>query len=105
MLKCALQKKYETRELKSLSKNIGLIVLLGLLALIYIANSHKAERKLRDISRLKKEVADAKAKFQLVKSQNTYNTTQSQLKKQLESEGLKINLDKPILLSPETDDN
>lgn len=88
--------------LKKISKNIGFILLLTLLGLIYIANAHKAERKLRKISKLKKEVNEAKANYQQVKSENTFNTTQSQLSKRLESEGLKINTQSPILIDPET---
>ena len=88
--------------LKKISKNIGFILLLTLLGLIYIANAHKAERKLRKISKLKKEVNEAKANYQQVKSENTFNTTQSQLSKRLESEGLKINTQSPIVIDPET---
>ena len=76
--------------------------MLTLLGLIYIANAHKAERKLRKISKLKKEVNEAKANYQQVKSENTFNTTQSQLSKRLESEGLKINTQSPIVIDPET---
>jgi len=89
--------------LKNFSKNIGFILLLTLLGLIYIANAHKGERKLRKISTLKKEVKDAKANYQQVKSENTYNTTQSQLIKKLKSEGLKINSETPILIDPKTE--
>lgn len=74
---------------------------MTLLGLVYIANAHRGERKLRKISKLKKEVEDAKANFQDVKSENTYNTTESQLIKKLETQGLKINTDSPILINPE----
>ncbi len=84
--------------LKSISKNIGFILLLTLLGLIYIANAHKGERKLRKISKLKKEVNDAKAIYQAVKSENTFNTTESELIKKLETQGLKINTESPILI-------
>ena len=71
---------------------------MTLLGLIYIANAHKGERKLRKISKLKKEVNDAKAIYQAVKSENTFNTTESELIKKLETQGLKINTESPILI-------
>lgn len=84
--------------LKNISKNMGFILLLTVLALVYISNAHKGERKLRKISKLKKEVDDAKAMYQAVKSENTYNTTESELIKKLEAQGLKINSESPILI-------
>ena len=75
-------------------------MLLTLLALFYIANAHRGERKLRKISELKKEVEDAKSNFQEVKSDNTYTSTESQLIKKLGTQGFKLNTDSPILLDP-----
>ena len=84
--------------LKGISKNIGFILFVTLLGLVYIANAHRGERKLRRISKLKKEVNDAKAMYQSVKSENTYNTTESELIKKLQAQGLKINTEAPILI-------
>lgn len=87
--------------MRNISKNIGFILLLTMLGLLYIANAHRGERKLRQISKLKKEVEDAKANYQDVKSETTYNTTESQLIKKLESQGLKMNTESPILINPD----
>jgi len=75
-------------------------LLLTLLGLLYIANAHRGERKLRKINKLRKEVNDAKANYQEVKSETTYNTTESQLIKKLEPQGLKMNTETPILIKP-----
>lgn len=87
--------------MRNISKNMGFILLLTLLGLLYIANAHRGERKLRKINQLRKEVDDAKANFQEVKSETTYNTTESQLIKKLEPQGLKMNTETPILIKPE----
>jgi len=87
--------------MRNISKNMGFILLLTLLGLLYIANAHRGERKLRKINKLRKEVDDAKANFQEVKSETTYNTTESQLIKKLEPQGLKMNTETPILIKPE----
>lgn len=86
--------------MKNISKHVGFILLLAALGLFYIANVHRGERKLRRIAKLKKEVENAKSDFQEIKSGNTYNTTESQLKKKLEAEGLKVNKEAPILIDP-----
>ena len=80
---------------------MGFILLLTLLGLLYIANANRGERKLRKINKLRKEVNDAKANYQEVKSETTYNTTESQLIKKLEPQGLKMNTETPILIKPE----
>lgn len=84
-----------------ISRHIGFILLVAGLCLIYIANAHRGERKLRKIASLKKEVEDAKSSFQEVKSANTYNSTESQLMKKLGEDGLTVNTDAPILINPE----
>ena len=84
--------------MRNISKHVGFILLLTVLGLLYIANVHRGERKLRRIAKLKKEVESAKSDFQEIKSGNTYSTTESQLKKRLESEGLKVNEEAPILI-------
>lgn len=84
-----------------ISRHIGFIMLIAVLCLIYIANAHRGERKLRKISSLKKEVQDSKSIYQEVKSENTYNSTETQLLKKLEDKGLKINTKSPILLKPQ----
>lgn len=87
--------------MRNISKNMGFILLLTLLGLLYISNAHRGERKLRKINKLRKEVNDAKANYQEVKSETTYNTTESQLIKKLEPQGLKMNTETPILIKPE----
>lgn len=84
--------------MKNISKHVGFILLLTLLGLIYIANAHNGERKLRKISKLRKQVDSAKSDYQAIKSDNTYNTTESQLKKKLEEQGLNINEEAPIVI-------
>ncbi len=72
--------------------------MLTLLGVIYIANAHQAERKLRKISHLEKEVEDAKSEYQEVKSDIIFKCTESQLAKNLEGKGLKKNESAPIMI-------
>lgn len=82
-------------------KHTGFIVLLTLLSVLYIYNTHCAERKLRKIAVLKKSVEDSKSHFQEVKSDINYRCTESQLAKLLENKGLQKNEEAPILLKAE----
>jgi len=83
------------------TKYFGFILLLTLMGVVYIANTHQAERKMRKIEKLKKSVEDAKSKCQIVKSDMTFKCTESQLAKRLLSQGLKINAESPILINSE----
>ena len=85
--------------MRNASKHIGFILLLSLLAIVYIANTHRAERKLRKINKLQKSVDDAKSRYQIVKSANTYNSTESQLADELKGDGMKINSESSIVIS------
>ncbi|NNE25875.1 MAG: hypothetical protein HKN09_03445 [Saprospiraceae bacterium] len=82
--------------MKNISKHLSFILLLTLLGVIYIANAHQAERKLRKISKMERLVEDAKSEYQEVKSDIIYKCTESQLAKALEEKGLKKNQEAPL---------
>ncbi len=88
--------------MKIILKNTGFIILLTLLSVVYIFNTHTAERKLRSISALGKEVEDAKSQYQEVKSDINFQCTESQLAKLLERDGLKKNDKAPVLIDSES---
>ncbi len=85
--------------MKFFLKHTRFIVLLAALGVVYISNAHHAERKLRVINKLQKEVADAKAKYQKVKSEINYESTESQMARALNKKGLKRNTTAPVLLN------
>lgn len=87
--------------MKAILKNTGFILLITLLGIVYIFNTHNAEGKLREIASLKKEVEDAKSKYQEVKSDINFKSTETELAKLLEEKGLKKNLKAPILIVSE----
>jgi hypothetical protein len=70
--------------------NLPYVCFLAILAVIYIANSHAAEHNLRKIESLKKEVKDAEWKYMSIHKEIMYGSTQSQIKKKVESVGLKL---------------
>ena len=83
-------------KMRNLSKHLSFILLLTFLGVIYIANAHQAERKLRKIARMERSVEDAKSEYQEVKSDIIFKCTESQLAKLLEGKGLKKNETPPL---------
>jgi len=51
----------------------------GFLAILYIANSHYAEKKVREIQSLQKELQNEKWRYMAIEADIMYSTTQSQL--------------------------
>ncbi len=84
--------------MKIVLRNIGFILLLAFLSLVYIYNSNKAQGKLIQAAKLEKAVEDAKSKYQDVKSDINYRCTETQLAKILEKDGLKKNDKAPVLI-------
>ena len=88
--------------MKVILKHTGFIILLALLSVVYIFNTHRAERKLRNIASLNKTVEEAKSEYQEVKSDINFKCTETELAKMLETKGLYKNEESPILLESES---
>jgi uncharacterized membrane-anchored protein YhcB (DUF1043 family) len=71
--------------------NLNYIVSLILVIILTIANSHYAERKLRNIDKVKKEVTDYKAQYLNLKQSVESGLTESTLAKDLEQQQIKPN--------------
>ncbi len=74
---------------------------MTVIGVVYIANAHSAERKMRKIAKLEKAVEDSKSHYLHVKSDIIYKCTESQLAKKLQSKGLKINKESPVIIPSE----
>ncbi|MGK6350818.1 FtsL-like putative cell division protein [Parapedobacter sp. DT-150] len=68
---------------------IPFIAFVGLLAIIYIANRHYAERTVREIDRLGKEVKEMNWDYKSLSADLMKLTTQSEIAKRVDSMGLK----------------
>ena len=71
--------------------NFAYILFLGFLAVIYIANAHYAEKRVRDIQRAQKEIKELRWQYMSVKSELMRESTQSQLKEVVDENGLVSN--------------
>lgn len=87
--------------------NMPFIGFLAVLALIYIANSHLAEKRIRRINKLGKEIKELKWEYLNVKSELMFRSKMSEVSKSVEPLGLK-QLNSPpqkIVLKKENESN
>ena len=69
--------------------NLPFLVFLAFLAAIYIANSHYAERKVRQIQTLQKELKEERWRYMSLKSQLMYESKQVKVARRASELGLK----------------
>ncbi|MEM1217393.1 MAG: FtsL-like putative cell division protein [Bacteroidota bacterium] len=70
-------------------KNLPFIFFLGFLATIYIANAHYAERTMRNILSLQKEVRDLQREYNSLQAEIMFNSRYSEVEKSVAELGLK----------------
>jgi len=71
-------------------KNMPFLYFLGLLCLVYIANAHHTEKKLRLIHKMKEDLKEIRWQYMSQKSELMYSSTYTQIAKSLESEDLQV---------------
>ena len=85
---------YLTEEL--LLKNLVFVLFLGFLAILYIANAHYAERNVREIQGLQREMKELKWYYLTLESENMYNSRKAEMAGRLREEGLIAAPSKPL---------
>ncbi len=81
--------------------NFNYVLFLGFLGIIYIANAHFAEKNVRDIQRIQKEIKELKWEYTSIKSETMYKSMQSQMDVRLESTGLDLETEGPRVINAE----
>jgi len=77
-------------------KVLPYFLFLGLLGLIYIANTHYAERKIRKINTLKMEVEDLRIDYTTLKAESMFMLKRSELVRKASELGLQES-EKPFI--------
>ena len=75
--------------------NLKMVGFLAGLAVLYIANSHYAERNVRRIQVLQKEIHELRWRYTSIQAEIMYNSRQSALAQQLREQGLRPLRDQP----------
>lgn len=69
--------------------NLLFFLFLGFLATIYIANAHYAERNVRKIQLLQKEIKDLRWEFRSIQANNMYQRKRSEIFERVKTDNLR----------------
>jgi cell division protein FtsL len=96
------RKKKERRRLFSyrwIVKNIPFFLFLSALAVLYIYNGHYADKTIRNINKVSKELKELQYEYKTLKSEVMFRSKQSEMAKAVEPLGLKELVVPPIVLA------
>lgn len=79
-------------------KNIPFFLFLSALAVIYIYNGHYADKTIRNINKVSKELKELQYEYKTLKSEVMFRSKQSELAKAVEPLGLKELVVPPVIL-------
>ena len=71
------------------------IIFVSVLAMVYIGNRHFAEKNIRNIDKLSKEVKELSWDFKTIKADLMLKSTQTEVAKQVDTLGLKEPIEPP----------
>jgi len=86
---------------KWIAKNLNFFLFLSVLAIMYIANGHMADRAIRDINKTQKQIKELQYEYKTIKSEVMFKSEEVQVLKAAEPLGLKISKDVPQRLVSE----
>jgi hypothetical protein len=74
--------------------NLLFFLFLGFLGTVYIANAHYAERNVREIQVLQKEIKDLRWQFMSIQADNMYRSKRSEIYEKVRRDGLRSSSEK-----------
>ena len=81
--------------------NFRFVLFLGFLAIVYIANAHFSEKNVRRIQELQGEIKELKWEYISIKSETMYKSLQSQIEKNTNPRGVKLQTEGPKVIEIE----
>lgn len=88
----AFTKKFSSEKATSA---LPFILFLALLGMLYIGNMHLAEKSIRDIDRMSKEVKELTWDYKTAKAELAYKSTLTEIAKRVDTLGIKESLEPP----------
>jgi Bacteriodetes cell division protein (FtsL-like) len=79
-------------------KNIPFFLFLAVLAVLYIANGHYADKTIRNINRAAKDLKELQYEYKTTKREVMFQSKQSELVKTVQPMGLKELTEPPVVL-------
>lgn len=81
-----------------LLKNLPFFLFLSFLATTYIASAHFAERNVRQIQVMQKELKELRWYYMSLQSENMFNSKRSEVAKDVREKGLRTNEETPRII-------
>lgn len=81
-----------------IAKNLNFFLFLSVLAVMYIANGHMADRAIRDIGKTQKDIKELQFEYKTIKSELMFKSEEGQVLKTATPLGLKISKEVPTRL-------
>ncbi len=75
--------------------NLAFVLFLGFLTTVYIANAHLAERNVREIQLMQKELKEMRWYYMSLQSENMYNSMRSEVARRVKGQGLRPQREAP----------
>ena len=85
-------------------KNIPFFLFLAALAVVYIYNGHNADKTVRQITRVSRELKELQYEYKTMKSEVMFRSKQSELAKAVEPFGLKELMSPPVIIGDSVQD-
>lgn len=76
-------------------KAMPFVLYIALLGMIYIGNRHLAEKNIRDIDKINKEVKELSWAYKVTKAELAYKSTLTEVEKRVDTLGLKQSVQPP----------
>ena len=86
-------------------KNVPYFLFLSVLAVIYIYNGHYADKTIRNINTVSKELKELQYEYKTLKSEVMFRSKQSELAKAVADQGLKELVIPPFILKDSLNNN
>ena len=81
--------------------NITFFLFLALLAVIYIANGHWADKMIRDSNRISKDLKELQFEYKTLKSEVMFKSRETEMIKAAEPMGLQLQTEPPVRIVSE----
>ncbi len=80
-------------------RNVPFFLFLSLLAVIYIYNGHNADKTIRNINKVSKQLKELQYEYKTLKSEVMFRSKQTELAKTVAPFGLKEIMKPPVVLN------
>jgi hypothetical protein len=86
---------------ESATRALPFVLFIALLGMIYIGNRHLAEKNIRDIDKISKEVKELSWDYKTTKAELAYKSTLTEVAKRADTLGIKISVQPPQKITAE----